>query len=298
MFRVITLSCIGIVSLAQITCPWTSPPPPDGGTPYGGEGPRIESATHSDCLTGTRSDETGTYDDYSQCGQDEVELAVNGTTLVIAHRNVTYNCCLDDIDVALSVDGTTLTFTETEIVSNPCRCLCCYNVEVTVVDLVPGQYTVEYCWIDESGQEQCQSDAIEIPAGAAEPQLESYSNSGCLVGTSSDEIGTYEDYPGCGEDQFELAIELTAEGSRLIVTHQNATYNCCPDDISVTLSVDGNVLGFTEEEILTSPCLCLCCYDVTSNAIDLAPGLYTVYYCWNDYETDQEECFTKNIVVP
>ncbi|UCC32623.1 MAG: hypothetical protein JSU86_10135 [Phycisphaerales bacterium] len=44
--------------------------------------------------------------------------------------------------------GAVLRLTEEEILTVPCHCTCCYNVEATVVDLAWGTYTIEFCWQD------------------------------------------------------------------------------------------------------------------------------------------------------
>jgi hypothetical protein len=140
------------------------------------------------------------------------------------------------------------------------------------------------------------------PGEGTGPRIAAYSDSGCLPGTGDDRNQTFsdlldvpEDYPGCGEDQLEFAVE----GTTLNVVHRNATYNCCPDDIAITLSVEGAVVDITEEEDLTTGgCFCLCCYNVEATAVDLAPGAYTAQFCWDDYETGGEECHTEDIVIP
>ncbi|MCK4660502.1 MAG: thrombospondin type 3 repeat-containing protein [Phycisphaerae bacterium] len=129
--------------------------------------------------------------------------------------------------------------------------------------------------------------AFTLGSGGKQPRIDSYSNSGCLPGSR-------DDYPWCGDD----VIELTVVESALHVLHKNATYNCCPDDILIFLSVEGNVLWLTEEEVLTMPCDCMCCYDVQATIIGLAPGLYTVVFCWDDYETSQQQCHMQDIVIP
>ena len=136
----------------------------------------------------------------------------------------------------------------------------------------------------------------------AAARIAAYSDSGCLSGTGDDRGQTLddlleapEDYPGCSEDQIELIVESRA----LKVLHRNATYNCCPDDIAITLSVEGTVVRLTEEEDLTTGgCFCLCCYDVEATAVGLAPGDHTVLFCWEDHETGGEECHTEDIVIP
>ena len=48
---------------------------------------------------------------------------------------------------------------------------------------------------------------------------------------------------------------FTVTGRTLLVDHLNATYNCCPDDILVELTVAGNYLLLTETEVLSSPAI-------------------------------------------
>lgn len=119
------------------------------------------------------------------------------------------------------------------------------------------------------------------------PRLEDYTNDGCL--------GDAGDHPTgwCDED----IIELTVEGNTLYALHKNAAYNCCPDDIVVTLIVEGNLLRLIEEETLTLPCYCICCYEVEATVVELAPGVYTVEYCWYDYDTGPE-CYVEETVIP
>ncbi|UCC31414.1 MAG: hypothetical protein JSU86_03885, partial [Phycisphaerales bacterium] len=88
-----------------------------------------------------------------------------------------------------------------------------------------------------------------------------------------------------------------AEPGTLHVLHNNATYNCCPDDIVVSLSVEGSVITLTEEEVLTDPCFCVCCYNVEATVVDLAPGSYIVEYCWYDYDLG-DRCDRQGIVIP
>jgi len=249
------------------------------------------------------------------CGEDEFAFTVVGRTLHTLHANATYNCCPDEIVVSLTVAGHTLTLTEEEILTVPCDCMCCYDVEATVVGLTPGQYRVEYFWFDyETGTWQCHvetvvipgamlprgggwapaapdaaapSQALPAPAQPVGPRLERYGDSGCLY------EGDGDLYWPCGEDEF----VFTVVGRTLHTLHANATYNCCPDEIVVRLEVQGERLLFTEEEILPQ-CFCLCCYDVEATVVDLAPGEYTVEYFWFDYETGQWQCHVAQIVVP
>ena len=142
-------------------------------------------------------------------------------------------------------------------------------------------------------------------------------NPGCDLwcpSTGGPRLGGYSNfpYPSCSqspgtltadvggmpcEDPDEFAISV--KGNTIDVLHANATYNCCPDDIEVVLSVEGDVLLLTETEILEEGgCYCICCYDVGSMIVDLDPGVYTLMYYWWDYETDREECYPQAVVIP
>jgi len=241
-------------------------------------GPRVGSYVDSGCLEPPGS---------GSCPEDdEISLTVDGNTLHVLHANATYNCCLDEIVISLSVEGTLLRLTEEEIVPDPCYCICCYNVEATVVDLVPGEYTVEFYWYDyETDQEQCYVEIIVVPSGSA--SMGSVAHTGCLDPPGEEEP--------CVEDD---EIELTVEGNTLHVAHWNATYNCCLDDIAISLTVEGNLLRLTEDEILTAPCDCMCCYNAEATVVDLAPGEYTAEFCWDDWETGGELCYVQEVVIP
>jgi hypothetical protein len=123
------------------------------------------------------------------------------------------------------------------------------------------------------------------------PRLLGYSNGGCPRG----DPGAADDYPFCDDAE---RVEFRAEGSELRVLHRSATYNCCADDIVITLSADGRVLTLTEEEILAMPCYCMCCYDVRAAVGGLAQGTYTVSLCWYDWESRRERCHTEDVFVP
>jgi hypothetical protein len=122
----------------------------------------------------------------------------------------------------------------------------------------------------------------------AGPRISSYGNSGCLPGTTSEGYG----YPGCGEDSF----LVMAGQDTVTLVHRNATYNCCVDDIEVSLHNDGERLKIEETEIEPS-CFCLCCYDVTSTISGLLPGTHIVEYSWFDYETQEKEIYTTVVKV-
>jgi hypothetical protein len=284
---------------------------PDAGV---GTAPHVDDYANSGCRLNPEGDPVPCED------PDEFELTVEPYTLHMLHRNANYNCCLDDIAVLLEVEGNVLHLTEVEICPDPCYCICCFEVEATVVDLTPGPYTVEICWYDhDTNQIECYVEDVVIPSdggkgpprpeppvpvepgsvqpgeapaagvGLAQPHVDDYANSGCLLGPEGD--------PWPCEDPDE--VTLTVDGHTLHILHTNANYNCCPDDIVISLlDIGEGLLRLYEEEILTLPCWCICCYTVEGTVVDLPSGDYLVEFCWFDYDTDQVECHVEQIVVP
>jgi len=129
------------------------------------ETPVPAETSHSECLPGT---DTLAMSAVSQCGEDAFVFTVGPDTFRAAHGNAAYNCCLDKIEASVvlveSGGERLLVFTEKEILTIPCICTCCYDVETSVPGLAPGPYGIEYCWYDYgSGQERCHSDEIVIP---------------------------------------------------------------------------------------------------------------------------------------
>ncbi len=88
--------------------------------------------------------------------------------------------------------------------------------------------------------------------------------------------------PWCGDG---YGVSISIEGNTLSMIHKNAVYHSCPEDILVTLEVEGNLLKVTEVDVGDLICLCLSCYDVESTIINLPPGTYKLEYYWYDYES-------------
>jgi hypothetical protein len=99
-------------------------------------------------------------------------------------------------------------------------------------------------------------------------------------------------YPWCGDDTFSWSsMKRTVR-----IVHHNAAYNCCAQEIVVTLDADGGIQRLTETEALMQPCDCLCCYEITTTLAGLEPGDQAIEYCWADEELG-EACTTLVITV-
>lgn len=62
----------------------------------------------------------------------------------LTHVSGSFNCCAD-IQAEVTVEGTTITVIETETFeSYACPCMCLYDVEIEVRNLIPGAYTISF----------------------------------------------------------------------------------------------------------------------------------------------------------
>lgn len=86
--------------------------------------------------------------------------------------------------------------------------------------------------------------------------------------------------------------------STITVHHVAAVYNCCPDGFDYAVTLLGNRIDVTETEILSNPCLCLCCYNLSAEIEPVAPGAYTLAFHWSDYETGGWQVREIPVVVP
>ncbi len=93
-------------------------------------------------------------------------------------------------------------------------------------------------------------------------------------------------------------ILAEVEGSTITVHHLAAFYNCCPDRFDYTVGLQGTVIDVTEDEVLTVPCTCLCCYNLMTEIEDVPPGEYTLNFHWYDYEHHQWETWPVLVIVP
>jgi hypothetical protein len=77
-------------------------------------------------------------------------------------------------------------------------------------------------------------------------------------------------------EPFEHKVKVTVEGLRIHVVHGNAILNCCLDTIEVDLTHDGRLLMLREKEVVTTPCDCICPFEVEATIEVLLPGTYVL----------------------
>ena len=115
------------------------------------------------------------------CEEDRFSTSVAGDTLTVYHDKTLYNCCMDGVDYSVVQNASVIQIQETEILTIPCTCVCCYDLAVQVADLAAGLYTVVFTWYDyDTDQWEQWTDQVTIGGGGGQPHVVASSSSGCL----------------------------------------------------------------------------------------------------------------------
>ncbi len=62
-------------------------------------------------------------------------------------------------------------------------------------------------------------------------------------------------------------------GSVLHITRTNAAFNCCPDSLTADATITQSTIIIEEIEWVTTPCDCLCLYDMEFEITNVRPGI-------------------------
>ncbi|GEM_PF-5004904 len=80
---------------------------------------------------------------------------------------------------------------------------------------------------------------------------------------------------GAATEELRRCVQWQYDGvGTLLLTHVNATFNCCPET-ETHISVEGNTITITEVEI-SGICYCICLYDLDFQIVNLPAGEYTI----------------------
>ena len=82
------------------------------------------------------------HGDYA-IGQACVEYAYDGRSILqLTHVNGVFNCCPDSVGGEIRITDHSITIDEAEWLSNPCDCVCPFDVDYEITGLPPGSYTI------------------------------------------------------------------------------------------------------------------------------------------------------------
>jgi hypothetical protein len=106
------------------------------------------------------------------------------------------------------------------------------------------------------------------------------------------------DGPATGACLEDDAFVLTPRTNGLLITHSNATYNCCPDPITYEIEQNGQQILVVERVLSEAPCDCICCFELQVELMHVPPGNVTVTFSWYDEETGQTPSVLLTAFVP
>ena len=91
------------------------------------------------------------------------------------------------------------------------------------------------------------------------------------------------------EDGSEVqdTILCSLHGDTLVVTHQDAYYQCCLES-KILVHKAGYSIDLVEYDV-GQPCYCMCYFDLTTAIVGLSPGTYTIKV-WNENGALYGEC--------
>ncbi len=98
---------------------------------------------------------------------DALRIGVDPQTaaVLLTHAGAMYNCCPEPILYDVDAAGGTLTVVERVLEETPCDCICCFDLEVVVADVPPGDWDVVFRWFDaESGSTRELTGQVTVPA--------------------------------------------------------------------------------------------------------------------------------------
>ncbi|MHC4574096.1 MAG: hypothetical protein ACYS76_08185 [Planctomycetota bacterium] len=97
----------------------------------------------------------------------------------------------------------------------------------------------------------------------------------------------------CNLEAAALFLTEQSESTRFTVTVEGQyihfedmmVANCCPDELGLEMTVEGNIITVYETEYTPGGCWCICDYPVTATLGPFEPGTYTleVYEDWGGF---------------
>ena len=97
----------------------------------------------------------------------------------------------------------------------------------------------------------------------------------CPMGIDTQDMSIY--FPSPDEHCM-----VMVNGYNVHITHYDAVYNCCIDDVVISVVVENGIIRIVEKEVYTDPCYCYCYFETYADLYNVPAGDYTVevWSCW------------------
>ncbi len=229
--------------------------------------------------------------------------------LLINHLNTGFNCCPESLYCSVSANGDTLIIQEYESAAL-CRCNCLYDIEIKIEGVEARSYQLKFIepYSDEMEKLEFKIDLATAiigsmcvtrklyPWGISDIHEEPPDISGELLNHS--DCKTYETALQTSMDisSGNSCVEYSYNSSTgsLTMRHINAAYNCCPEEISCTISNVGDTIYIQEVET-AGLCDCLCLFDLDIQLEAILPTSYFVKFIEPYLNRDEKMEFEINL---
>jgi hypothetical protein len=74
--------------------------------------------------------------------QDCIEYRLTNNILHIKHINAAFNCCPNKVYAVAVISHDSILITEKEILTQPCKCNCLYDIEYDIPDVTDSSYVI------------------------------------------------------------------------------------------------------------------------------------------------------------
>lgn len=74
--------------------------------------------------------------------QDCIEYRLINNTLHIKHVNAAFNCCPNKVYAIATISHDSILITEKEILTQPCKCNCLYDIEYDIPNVTDSSYVI------------------------------------------------------------------------------------------------------------------------------------------------------------
>ena len=107
----------------------------------------------------------------AQMCDEEVLFATSDGTIEISHLQTMYNCCCA-VDSDVLQDGFWIDVHEYErLIDGGCDCLCCFDIEIVIAGLAPGDYTLSIIKHTEHGGVELVGTWLVTVTGSCPPSV-------------------------------------------------------------------------------------------------------------------------------
>ena len=106
-----------------------------------------------------------------------------------------------------------------------------------------------------------------------------------------------QEYLWCFESDT-IVFDYNPDSDLLIIEHQAAMYNCCPEPVSYLVEQAEGIITVTELVGEENPCDCICCFNYKAEVTGFSPGFWTVRFTWRNEEDYQWLTEEYQLVIP